>query len=198
MDGNKSISNRLEKINMDDMQSDFDASYIKGIFDAFQYVGGDLSEAFNKQGESVSQNSSEILHTIKSLSTSRPLDKEVSSLKLDVLSQQADFSKQSKKLKMVSSKLEEKKSELNNLRNELEKKNIMLSSKKDEITQLTAELNWNTNPDMNSTMKLQQELRAVEENLAEKQEEVRMMRKELEQRNICLSTVKNKIDSVQQ
>lgn len=198
MDGNKSISNRLEKINMDDMQSDFDASYIKGIFDAFQYVGGDLSEAFNKQGESVSQNSSEILHTIKSLSASRPLDKEVSSLKLDVLSQQADFSKQSKKLKMVSSKLEEKKSELNNLRNQLEKKNIMLSSKKDEITQLTAELNWNTNPDMNSTMKLQQELRAVEENLAEKQEEVRMMRKELEQRNICLSTVKNKIDSVQQ
>lgn len=198
MDGNKSISNRLEKINMDDMQSDFDASYIKGIFDAFQYVGGDLSEDFGKQGGSVSHNSSEILHTIKSMTSPKTLDKDVSALKLDVLTHQADLSKQAKQLKHVSSKLEEKKTESSHLRNELEKKNIMLSFKDEEIARLTAELNWNTNPNMNSSMKLQQELRAVEENLAEKQEEVRMMRKELEQRNICLSTVKNKIDSVQQ
>jgi len=73
----------------------------------------------------------------------------------------------------------------------------MVSFKDNEIAQLSAELSWNTDPDMNSTMKLRQELRTVEEQLAEKQEEVHIMRKELEQRNICLSTVKAKIDSVQ-
>lgn len=198
MDGNKNLSVKLDRINMDDIPSDFDASYIKGIFDAFQYVGGDLSEAFGKQSGSVSHNSSEIVHTIKSMTAPKMLDKDVSALKLDVLTHQADLSKQAKQLKHVSSRLEEKKTESSHLRNELEKKNIMLSFKDEEIARLTAELNWNTNPNMNSNMKLHQELRMAEENLAEKQEEVHMLRSELEQRNICLSTVKAKIDSVQE
>jgi chromosome segregation ATPase len=197
MDRNKNLSTTLDEVNMNELESNFDARYIKGIFDAFQYVGGDLSESIGKQGESVSQNSSEILHTIKSLTSPRPLNKEVSALKLDVLTQQANLSKQSNKIKTVSSKLDEKKDEIVQLRNQLEKKNIMVSFKDNEIAQLSAELSWNTDPDMNSTMKLRQELRTVEEQLAEKQEEVHIMRKELEQRNICLSTVKAKIDSVQ-
>jgi len=108
MDRNKNLSTTLDEVNMNELESNFDARYIKGIFDAFQYVGGDLSESIGKQGESVSQNSSEILHTIKSLTSPRPLNKEVSALKLDVLTQQANLSKQSNKIKTVSSKLDEK------------------------------------------------------------------------------------------
>lgn len=198
MDIDKNFSEKLEKICGSELKSNFDASYIKGIFDAFQFVGGDLTEISNKQENLMTNNASELWQTMQSLSPKEQNNSSVSDLKLNALQFKSDLSQQSKKLKNMSLKLDEKKDEILQLRSELERKNIAINFKDDEITRLHSELNWTSMNGMNSNVKLRQELKGTKKRILDSQEEVHILRGELEKRNILLSNVIAKINSIQQ
>jgi len=190
----KDMTSQIEKDTKPKLDSDVDASYIKGIFDAIRYVGGDLNEAFEKQHGLSPVNTNEILQTIRTFSNSLHKPAEDTQIHLDLLTHQEKLFNNSKELRNYRTEVLEKRNEISILKNELERKNIMLSMRENEIRQLSSDASWMADSNWNNADRLRDELRETRGKLDEKTAEVNMMRKELEQRNICLSAMKNKIN----
>lgn len=189
----KDMNSQVENKATFQPDSDVDASYIKGIFDAIRYVGGDLTEAFDKKQGLSPVNTNEILQTIRTFSNSLQKQTENSQIQTDLFVNQPSYMRQSEQLRAVRNEVMDKKEEISLLRSELERKNIMLSLKDNENRQLTLDASWMADTNWNNSSALRTELRETRKKLDEKQTEVNMMRRELEQRNILLSTMKTKI-----
>ena len=188
------ITTKLDKLGKITGNSDIDISYLKGIVDTFQYVGGDFDELFEKQDKQDESNASDLIPTIGNLSLKTQTSLDHQDLKFDLLENQAKLSKREKELKSATLKLKDRKADIENLKFELEHKNIQLSFKDNEISRL-ASINKTMNNDVwiQNTNHLRNELRSTQNKLSDKQNEVKMLQRELEQRNILLSRVDNRL-----
>jgi len=191
---NSDITTKLDNLGKRNEKSDIDISYLNGIVDTFRYVGGDLEESFTKHEERNNGNLDEIIPTMKKLSIKTQAPFNHHDLKFELLEYRAKISKRNEELKSATLKLMDKNMEIDNFRLELEHKNIQLSLKDQEISKFTM-ICESENDDiwMRNTSRLRNELCATQEKLSDKQDEVNMMRRELEQRNILLSRVDNRL-----
>ena len=190
----KENSTKNETYPFSDLESNTDMNYLKGIFDAIRYVGGDLDEYVGKQDETQQITSAGIMQSIASLTKSPHFQTDLNSLRCDVLIEQSKVSEMKTKLKTTNIQLQEKDTEIKNLRSELEKKNIMLSMKGSELNMLSIDHLSKDGIEWCNSKNIQSKLRDTEHRLAEKQDEVTLLRNELEQRNILLSMMKHKLD----
>ena len=178
-----------------DRGSHTDMNYLKGIFDAIRYVGGDLDEAVGKQYEHPQISSAGVMQSVASLTKSPYFQTDLNTLKCDVLLEQAKLSEIKVELKAANDQLGEKDAEIKQLRSELEKKNIMLSKKDNEMNLLSTGYAQHDGIEWCNSKNIQKSLRNTEQRLAETQDEVTLLRNELEQRNIILSMMKQRLES---
>ena len=171
--------------NINELDFDADIQYIKGLYDAFRFVGGEIHDQDNPRNQTVSDDTSKMLHAIKSFTQSKQLE-DVSELKLDLLTMQDTLAKTNLKLKSFNKQLHVKNDEIHRLRHDLEQKNIILEQKNRQIANLNEEQAWNLHKPWNNTANTKVELKESKENLKEAREEIKVLRHELEQRNISI------------
>ncbi|RLF58852.1 MAG: hypothetical protein DRN27_04290 [Thermoplasmata archaeon] len=185
------LTTKLDKLSKEDVNSDIDFSYLKGVVDTFHYVGGTLDENFEKQVGEIWNNVPDSIPSISKLSLETKVNSNHHDLKLEYRSA---LSQKDKELEYAALKLRDKNEEIEHLQSELKHKNILLSLKDEETSRLT-DISKLRNNDilMEKTESIQKKLCITQDKLSDKQNEVNMLRRELEQRNILLSRVDNRL-----
>jgi len=178
------INNKRNQVN--ELDFDVDVRYIKGLYDAFRFVGGEINNQEIVLNQISSSDTSKMLQNIGLFKKSEQ-STETSELKLDLLTMKDTLTKTNLRLKSANGQLLDKKEEIDHLRHELERKNILIDQKNIHIAQLNEERSWSKQLSWQNTSEIRAELKEMKDKLKDARDEINVLRHELEQRNICIN-----------